>query len=474
MAQAGNAIRQSVHGGSVAQRVVAYYEVGAGAGPKSGAADRRRGPALRSSMYFVYTALLVLYALFRLPPMVYAAWRRGKRTGDVGQRFGRLPASVNPEGRPAIWIHAVSVGETLAARPLARAFRRACPSHRLILSTTTVTGQAVAQRFAGDGEVDAVIYAPFDLPGAVARALDRIAPALLVLVDTELWPTLLRACRQRGVRTLVVNGRISDRSYGRYRRVRGFMRRVLGNVDRICAQTEDWRERFIDIGADPERVTVTGNLKFDAATAPPVQGAPASAGGDDGGDDGGVGGDDGDRGNGDGDGNSRGDSDGGGDPLLAAFAFARNRPVVIAASTLAGEEEPVLRAFAAIRDRSPDALLIVAPRHPERFDEARTQAERAGFAVARRSTLAPGFAPGAVPGAVPGASVIVLDTMGELPRLFPLASVVFVGGSLVPAGGHNVLEPAAAGRAIVVGPHMENFPEVGEAVAGGRRPATGA
>ena len=385
-------------------------------------------------MYFVYTALLVLYALFRLPPMVYAAWRRGKRTGDVGQRFGRLPASVNPEGQPAIWIHAVSVGETLAARPLARAFRRACPSHRLILSTTTVTGQAVAQRFAGDGEVDAVIYAPFDLPGAVARALDRIAPALLVLVDTELWPTLLRACRQRGVRTLVVNGRISDRSYGRYRRVRGFMRRVLGDVDRICAQTEDWRERFIGIGADPERVTVTGNLKFDAATAAPVQGAP-------------------------------GDAD---DPLLAAFAFARNRPVVIAASTLAGEEEPVLRAFAAIRDRSPEALLIVAPRHPERFDEARTQAERAGFAVARRSTLAPGVAPGAVsgvgpgaaPGAAPGASVIVLDTMGELPRLFPLASVVFVGGSLVPAGGHNVLEPAAAGRAIVVGPHMENFPEV--------------
>lgn len=373
-------------------------------------------------MYFVYTALLVLYALFRLPPMVYAAWRRGKRTGDIGQRFGRLPASVNPEGQPAIWIHAVSVGETLAARPLARAFRRACPSHRLILSTTTVTGQAVAQRFAGDGEVDAVIYAPFDLPGAVARALDRIAPALLVLVDTELWPTLLRACRQRGVRTLVVNGRISDRSYGRYRRVRGFMRRVLRDVDRICAQTEDWRERFVDIGADPERVTVTGNLKFDAATAPPVQGAP-------------------------------GDAD---DPLLAAFAFARNRPVVIAASTLAGEEEPVLRAFAAIRDRSPEALLIVAPRHPERFDEARTLAERAGFAVARRSTLAPG----AASGAARGASVIVLDTMGELPRLFPLASVVFVGGSLVPAGGHNVLEPAAAGRAIVVGPHMENFPEV--------------
>ena len=369
-------------------------------------------------MYSVYTALLVLYALFRLPPMAYAAWRRGKRTGDVGQRFGRLPASVNPERRPAIWIHAVSVGETLAARPLARAFRHAYPSHRLVLSTTTVTGQAVAQRFAGDGEVDAVIYAPFDLPGAVAGALDRIAPALLVLVDTELWPTLLRACRRRGVPTLVANGRISDRSYGRYRRVRGFMRRVLADVDRICAQTDDWGRRFIDIGADPDRVTVSGSLKFDAATAPPVQDA---AGGD-------------------------------GDPLLATFAFARNRPVVIAASTLAGEEDPVLRAFAAIRETSADALLIVAPRHPERFDDARALAERAGFAVARRSALAPD--------AGPAASVVILDTMGELGRLFPIASVVFVGGSLVPAGGHNVLEPAAAGRATIVGPHMENFPEV--------------
>ena len=381
-------------------------------------------------MYSVYTALLVIYALLRLPPMAYAAWRRGKRTGDVRQRFGRLPASVNPDGRPAIWIHAVSVGETLAARPLARAFRRAYPEHRLVLSTTTVTGQAVAQRLIDSGAVDAVIYAPFDLAGPVARALDRITPALLVLIDTELWPTLLRACRRRGVRTLVANGRISDRSYGRYRMVRRFMRPVLSGVDRICAQTDEWGARFIDIGADPDRVTVTGSLKFDAATAHHHD-APTA----------------------------------GGDPLLATFAFARGRPVVIAASTLAGEEEPVLRAFRAIRDTSPDALLIVAPRHPERFDDARTLAERAGFAVVRRSALEPGARtgadhPGADLGADPGASVVILDTMGELGRLFPIATAVFVGGSLARAGGHNVLEPAAAGRAIVVGPHMENFAEV--------------
>lgn len=377
-------------------------------------------------MYSVYTALLVIYALFRLPPMAYTAWRRGKRTGDIRQRWGRLAAAVDPDGRPAIWIHAVSVGETLAAHPLVRALRRAYPDHRLVLSTTTVTGQAVAGRLLESGAVDRVIYAPFDLPGPVARALDRIAPALLVLIDTELWPTLLRACRRRGVRTLVANGRISDRSYGRYRLVRGFMRRVLSNVDRICAQTDEWGARFIDIGADPDRVAVTGSLKFDAATALQHD-APAA----------------------------------GDDPLLAAFAFAHGRPVVIAASTLEGEEEPALRAFTRIREERPDALLIVAPRHPERFDDAHAQAERAGLGVVRRSALAPG--------ADPGADVVILDTMGELARLFPVATAVFVGGSLARAGGHNVLEPAAAGRAIVVGPHMENFAEVTRqlAAAGG-------
>ena len=412
-------------------------------------------------MYSVYTALLVIYALFRLPPMAYAAWRRGKRTGDIRQRWGRLPAAVNPDGRPAIWIHAVSVGETLAAYPLIRALRRAYPDHRLVLSTTTVTGQAVAGRLLESDAVDAVIYAPFDFAGPVARALDRIAPRLLVLIDTELWPTLLRACRRRGVRTLVANGRISDRSFARYRLVRGFMGRVLSNVDRICAQTDEWGERFVDIGADPGRVTVTGSLKFDAATARRDD-APA------------------------GDTPTTGDTlAAGDDPLLAAFAFAHGRPVVIAASTLEGEEDPALRAFARIREKRPDALLIIAPRHPERFDDAHARAQRAGFPVVRRSALPPGAAPDmgpgagpsadpgagqrADPGADPGADVVILDTMGELAGLFPIATAVFVGGSLARAGGHNVLEPAAAGRAIVVGPHMENFAEVTRqlAAAGG-------
>ena len=366
-------------------------------------------------MHFVYTILLSVYFLAALPATAHGIWRRGKEPGSLRERFGRLPAAVNPDRRPAIWVHAVSVGEALAARPLLRALRVAYPEHRLVVSTTTATGQRVARGFGGD--VDAVCYAPFDFPWFVNRALDRIAPALLLVVDTEIWPNLLRACRRRGVGTLIVNGRLSDRSFRRYRLVRGGMRRVLADLGRVCAQTDEWARRFVAIGADPDRVTVTGSLKFDAAG--PAGSAPDSAAGD---------------------------------RLRAVFGFARSRPVLIAASTLRGEEEPVLRAFARIRRTAPDALLVVAPRHPERFEETRGIAERAGCRVRMRSALEPGRDP--------AADVVILNTLGELGRLFDVASAVFVGGSLVPAGGHNPIEPAACGRAIVVGPHMENFTDV--------------
>ena len=361
-------------------------------------------------MHLLYSVLLFLYFLAVLPS---TALRRGGGAGGLRERFGRLPAAVNPGRRPSIWVHAVSVGEALAARPLLRALRTAYPGHRLVVSTTTATGRRVARGFGG--EVDAVCYAPFDFPWFVDSTLDRIAPALLLLVDTEIWPNLLRACRRRGVGAAIVNGRLSDRSYRRYRLVRCGLRRVLADVGRVCAQTEEWGRRFVAIGADPARVTVTGSLKFDAA-APPGTGATED------------------------------------DGLRAAFAFARGRPVVIAASTLRGEEEPVLRAFARVREASSDALLVIAPRHPERFGEARRLAGRAGFRAVLRSELDPGRDP--------RAEVVVLDTLGELGRLFDAASVVFVGGSLVPAGGHNLIEPAAFGRAVVVGPHMENFADV--------------
>ena len=369
-------------------------------------------------MYLLYSALLFVYFLAALPSTACRVWFRGKPTGSLRERIGDLPVAVNPDRRPSIWVHAVSVGEALAARPLLRALRSAYPEHRLVVSTTTVTGQRVARGLGG--EVDAVCYAPLDFPRFVNRALDRIAPELLLVVDTEIWPNLLRACRRRGVGALIVNGRLSDRSYRRYRLVRCCMRRVLADVGHVCAQTEEWARRFVAIGAEPARVTVTGSLKFDAAA-----GSPARHG-------------------------ARDEEDGG--DLRAAFAFARRRPVVIAASTLRGEEEPILRAFAGVRQVASDGLLVIAPRHPERFEEARGIAGRAGYRVRMRSDLEPG--------GDPGADVVILNTLGELGRLFDIASAVFVGGSLVPAGGHNLIEPAAFGRAIVVGPYMENFADV--------------
>jgi 3-deoxy-D-manno-octulosonic-acid transferase len=237
------------------------------------------------------------------------------------------------------------------------------------------------------------------------------------MMETELWPNLLRACRRAGVRTMLVNGRISSRSYPRYRLARPFFRRVLENVDRFCMQGEESARRIIDIGADRGRVSVTGSLKFDSLQAP---GAPVP-----------------DRGR---------------NRVLRYFRLAPDRPVVIAASTLKGEEEPVLEAFQRIRATMTGALLIIAPRKPERFDEVERLARRAGWNVARRTELRVD--------SEPRHDVIVLDTIGELAQVFQVATAVFVGGSLVDAGGHNILEPAVFGKPIVFGPYMQNFTEI--------------
>lgn len=364
-------------------------------------------------MYLLYNVALCVYFAACIPVIGYRAWRHGKPLGRVGDRFGRPPAAVNPHGSPSIWIHAVSVGEVLAAKPLVALLKATYPTHRLLVSTTTATGQLVARQL--EPAVDATFYAPLDFPPCVAGTLDCVAPELLVLIDTEVWPNLLRACGRRGVKTMIVNGRISDRSYRGYRLVRWFIRRALGGIDRVCAQNELWGRRFLALGVPDDRLTVTGSLKFDAA-----------------------------------DDTAAGDAD----AVLQPFRFAAGRRVFIAASTLRGEEESVLRAFARVRQSFADTLLIIAPRHPERFAEAAAIAERQGFAVVRRTSLDAD--------AVPVADVIVLDSIGELARLFQLATVVFVGGSLVPAGGHNILEPAVFGKAVLFGPHMENFAGVAE------------
>jgi 3-deoxy-D-manno-octulosonic-acid transferase len=367
-------------------------------------------------MYVLYSVLIVAFCAVMSPYLVYQAVRYRKYIRNLPQRLGYLPRSFNHDLDESIWIHAVSVGEVLTARALLPELRERYPKLRLFLSTTTMTGQQIARN--NVQYVDEVFYFPFDLGFIVNRTLRLVKPRLFIMMETELWPNLLRACHRDGVRTMLVNGRISSRSYPRYRLARAFFRRVLRHVDRFCMQSDESARRIVDIGAEQPRVVVTGSLKFDSLEIP---GASASA----------------DRGR---------------NRVLRYFRLSAGRPVIIAASTLRGEEEPVLDAFQRIRATMTNTLLIIAPRKPERFDEVERLARRAGWNVARRTELRVD--------AEPRCDVVILDTMGELAQIYQLATVVFVGGSLVDAGGHNILEPAVFGKPIVFGPHMHNFTEI--------------
>jgi 3-deoxy-D-manno-octulosonic-acid transferase len=364
-------------------------------------------------MYCIYSFVLALTLLAGSPYFLYQALRHRKYVGSLRQRFGLLPLSLNVDAEPSIWLHAVSVGEVLAVRPLAAALRAQYPALRVIVSTTTVAGQQVARRTIQDA--DAVFYYPFDFAWIVRRVLDVVNPRVFVTVENEIWPRMLRECARRGVRTAIVNGRISARSFPRYRLARPFFTRVLADVGLFCMQGEESAQRIVAMGADASRVVVTGSLKFDAAALP----AAAARGRD---------------------------------RVLRFFRLGPDRPVVVAGSTMRGEEIVVLRAFRRIKSSSPNALLVLAPRHAERFAEAAHLSRGEGFATTRRSELPID--------AEPRVDVVVLDTIGELAQIYQLATVAFVGGSLVPTGGHNILEPAVFGRPIVFGPYMSNFAEI--------------
>jgi 3-deoxy-D-manno-octulosonic-acid transferase len=374
-------------------------------------------------MYAAYSVLIVAFFVVMSPYLLYQAIRYRKYITSLKQRMGYLPVTFNLDGDRSIWIHAVSVGEVLTARALLPELRERYPRLRIFLSTTTMTGQQVAAK--NLQYVDQVFYFPFDLGFVVQRTLRLVRPRLFVMMETEIWPNLLRACHRAGVKTALVNGRISSRSYPRYRFVRPLFRRVLKHVDRFCMQSDESARRIIDLGAPRDRVSVTGSLKFDSLEFPDA-GGPL-------------------------DGGFR-TQDRGRNRVLRYFRISPDRPVVIAASTLRGEEAPVLEAFLRIRASTPSALLVIAPRKPERFDEAERLARAAGYTVARRSELRVD--------AEPRQQVVILDSIGELAQLFQIATAVFVGGSLVDAGGHNILEPAVFGKPIVFGPHMENFADI--------------
>ena len=366
-------------------------------------------------MYFLYSFATLLVLLALSPYFVYQALRHNKYIGSLRQRLGYLPVSLNLDGEDSIWVHAVSVGEVLAARLLISELRRQYPGLRIFLSTTTRTGQELARRQVAD--TDGVFYFPFDWAFSVRRTLDVVKPKLFVMMETEIWPNLLRECRRRDIRTMLVNGRISYRSFPRYQLVRPMFRRVLRDIDRFCVQSEDMSRRLVQLGADRERITVTGSLKFDSLESAPV--VPS-----------------------------------GRQRVLRFFRLSLHRQVLVAGSTMKGEEEAVVRAFNRLRARGGNPLLVLAARRPERFDEVERLCRQEGLATIRRTELPID--------AEPREDAVVLDTIGELAELYQIATVVFVGGSLVAAGGHNILEPAFYGKPIVFGPHMENFAEIAE------------
>jgi 3-deoxy-D-manno-octulosonic-acid transferase len=360
-------------------------------------------------VYALYSLALVLALLLAAPYYLWKGRASGRYLKTLGERLGRMPAAL-ATGEPSIWIHAVSVGEVLAARGLVAALKARFPARRVVVSTTTPTGHAVArQALAADG----LFFNPIDVPWAVRRVLAGVNPLLLVLVETEIWPNLIHEAHRHGARIAVVNGRLSPRSFPRYRRLRALLAPVLDEVDVFLMQGEAHADRARRIGALPDRVRVTGNLKFDA----PGAAVPSEA-------------------------------------MAALLRDGSGSPLWVAGSTAPGEEGAVLRAFAVAREAAPALRLLLAPRHPERASEVAALVAAAGHRAARRSAL--GTGPWG------GGDVLVLDTLGELAQAYAFATVVFVGGSLVPSGGHNVLEAAVAERAVIVGPHMENFQEIAD------------
>jgi len=357
-------------------------------------------------VYLLYSLCLGLAYLAAIPGFLIRRVWRGREPLLLGQRLGFVPLRPGP---PRLWVHAVSVGEAMAAIPLVRALRARWPETEVVISTVTGTGARVVRDRLP--EVSALIAFPLDFPFAVQAAVSRIAPRGFIALETELWPNLLRTLARRGIPSVVVNGRISDRSYRRYRLVRRLFRRTLAEVTGFGMQSEEDARRIIGLGAPPERVVVTGNLKMEA---PGVEGA---------------------------------------DRLWRRLLhLADTEPIWIAGSTHRGEEEQLFETLERVRAEGGPLTLILAPRHPERVGEVEELLARRGLPGVRRSRL---------PAERSGAErpVILLDTVGELASLYAAADVVFVGGSLVPVGGHNMIEPALLGKAVVFGPHVENFRE---------------
>jgi len=360
-------------------------------------------PALR----LIYTILLYFLTPFVLLRMAWLGIKTPAYLSGWTRRLGWSVPAVS--ARPVIWIHAVSVGEVQAAAPLVERLLRDQPLRSILITTITPTGAAMArQRF---GERVMHSYLPYDFPYAVRRFVNSVRPDLLLVMETEIWPNLFQFCTERGIGVMLVNARLSSKSYHGYNRIRWFSRRVFSLISRIGAQSAEDGRRFIDLGAHPDRVMITGNMKFDVSIPPEIFGQGA----------------------------------------ILRRQLAGDRPVWIAASTHDGEEQLILTAHRSILESHSSCLLILVPRHPERCASVAGLCERHGFRTLRKSLFLDYPA---------DTEVYILDTLGELMVYYAASDVAFVGGSLLPCGGHNVLEPAGLGIPVVTGKYMSNFTDI--------------
>lgn len=366
-------------------------------------------------MYFIYNILLSITSILLSPLILLALLKEKKYRMGLSQKLGFLPPPLllKLSGSKPVWIHAVSVGEVAAAIPLIQQIKRRYPSQNIILSTVTVTGNYTATIRAR--EADAVIYFPYDYPFIVKRVIRQIEPKLFITLETELWPNILRELKRNNIPSLVVSGRISNRSYHKYRWGRFFFSKVLDNIHVFCMQTDVDTRRMINIGADKDRVTTVGNLKFDQCV-PTITTEEK-------------------------------------ENLYNMLRLKKSQTIFIAGSTHKGEETIVLEVFKNLKKTYENLILMLAPRHPERFDEVEDLLSHQKFRSIKKTKIKMGRESN-------HHDIILLDTIGELSKLYSIGTIIFVGGSLVSTGGHNVLEPVAYKKAVIFGPHMDNFSEI--------------
>jgi 3-deoxy-D-manno-octulosonic-acid transferase len=369
-------------------------------------------------MRFLYTFLLYLLTPLLLLRLAWRGFALHDYWHRWGERFGFVARATQPV---EAWVHAVSVGESLAAMPLIRSLVKRHGRGRVLVTTTTPTGSARVRAALGDEVLHT--YAPYDLPDVVARFVSRMQPRRVVVMETELWPNLFHALVARDIPLVIANARLSPRSFAGYSRVRGFAARTLACCTHVAAQSEADAQRFVALGASPERVSVMGNIKFDVAIPP--------------------------------------------GPGTRDSGLGKTRFVWVAASTHEGEEEQVLQAHAAVLKQDTHALLVLVPRHPQRFDAVAKLIQRHGHPLVRRSAFSSPESRVPSPGGIPS-PVLLGDSMGEMFLYFGMADAAFVGGSLVPVGGHNVLEPAAIGLPVLFGAHMHNFVAAADLLLGAK------